>query len=108
MPKELTASAFKAAVIDADHPVLVGFYADGCGPCQMQAPMLEKIAERFHGTATIFKVDAGRNPELTALFEVHSVPTMILFAGGKIARRFTGLTEGRVLITAMLASLDDC
>ena len=108
MPKELNASAFKAAVIDADHPVLVGFYAGGCGPCQMQAPMLEKIAERFRGTATVFKVDAGRCPELTALFAVHSVPTMILFAGGTIARRFVGVTEGRDLIAAMLASLDDC
>jgi len=108
MPKELTASAFKASVIDADHPVLVGFYAGGCGPCQMQAPMLENIATRFRGTATVFKVDAGRCPELTALFEVRSVPTMILFAGGKIVRRFAGVTEGRDLITAMLASLDDC
>lgn len=108
MPRELSASAFKAAVIDADHPVLVVFYADGCGPCHMQAPLLETIAARFRGTATVFKVDAGRSPELTALFEVRSVPTMILFAGGTIARRFTGLTEGRDLITAMLASLDDC
>ncbi|MBA4766819.1 MAG: conjugal transfer protein TraF [Porphyrobacter sp.] len=95
-------------VIDADHPVLVGFYAGGCGPCQMQAPMLETIAARFRGTAMVFKVDAGRCPGLTALFEVRSVPTMILFAGGTIARRFTGVTEGRDLITAMLASLDDC
>ncbi|MBA4044454.1 MAG: hypothetical protein C0511_10470 [Hyphomicrobium sp.] len=39
MPRELSASAFKAAVIDADHPVLVGFYAGGCGPCRMQAPL---------------------------------------------------------------------
>lgn len=108
MPVELSPSAFKAAVIDADHPVLVSFYAGGCGPCQMQAPMLDALASRFRGTATIFKVDAGRNPELAALFAVRSVPTMILFAGGKIARRFTGLTEGRDLITAMLASLDDC
>ena len=108
MPKELSASDFKAAVIDADHPVLVSFYADGCGTCQMQAPMLETLASRFRGTATMFKVDAERNPELAALFEVRSVPTMILFAGGTIARRFTGLTEGRDLITAMLASLDDC
>lgn len=108
MPVELSASSFKSEVIKADHPVLVSFYADGCGPCQMQAPMLDTLASRFRGTAAIFKVDAGRNPELAALFEVHSVPTMILFAGGKIARRFKGLTEGRDLITAMLASLDDC
>lgn len=108
MPKELSASDFKAAVIDADHPVLVSFYADGCGPCQMQAPMLETIAARFRGIATVFKVDAGRSPELAALFEVRSMPTMILFAGGTIARRFTGVTQGRDLITAILASLDDC
>ncbi|MBA4044455.1 MAG: hypothetical protein C0511_10465 [Hyphomicrobium sp.] len=69
---------------------------------------METIAAHFRGTATIFKVDAGRSPELAALFEVRSVPTMILFAGGTIARRFAVMTEGRDLITAMLASLDDC
>jgi thioredoxin 1 len=108
MPKELTASTFKAAVIDADHPVLVGFYADGCGPCLMQAPLLEKIADRFRGTATVFKVNVDQNPELIALFQVRSVPTMILFTGGTIARRFTGVIQGRDLITAMLGGLDNC
>jgi thioredoxin 1 len=108
MPSELSASAFQAAVINADHPVLVGFYAEGCGTCQLHAPLLEIIAARFRGTATVFKVDTGRSPELAALFAVRSVPTMILFAGGTIARRFSGVTEGRDLITAMLASLDDC
>jgi thioredoxin 1 len=108
MPRELTASAFKASVLDAGTPVLVSFYAERCWPCQMHAPMLETLASRFRGTAAIFKVDADRNRELVALCEVRSVPTMILFAGGKIARRYTGITEGRELITAMLASLDDC
>lgn len=108
MPQELSASAFKAAVIDAGHPVLVSFYADGCGLCQMQAPMLKALEARFRGTATIVKVNAEHNPELVGLFGVRSVPTMILFAGGKIARRLEGLTNGHDLIMAMLASLDDC
>ncbi|GEO02316.1 thioredoxin [Novosphingobium sediminis] len=108
MSRELTASTFKAAVIDAGHPVLVSFYADGCGPCRMQAPMLETLEARFRGTATIFKVNAEHSPELASLFGVRSVPTMLLFAGGKIAGRFAGLTNSHDLITAMLASLDDC
>lgn len=108
MPRELSASTFKAAVIDAGHPVLVSFYADGCGPCQMQVPMLEALEARFRGTAAIFKVNAEHSPELVNLFGVRSLPTMILFADGRIARRFAGLTNGHDLIMAMLASLDDC
>jgi thioredoxin 1 len=106
MPAELAPATFRAAVLDAARPVLVCFHADGCGPCQMQAPMLDALASRFRGTATVYKVDAGRHPELGALFDVRSVPTMLLFAGGKIRRRFIGLTEGRELMTAMLAGLD--
>lgn len=107
MPRELITTTFKAAVIDAGYPVLVSFYADGCGPCQMQAPMLEALEARFRGTAAIFKVNAEQSPELVNLLDVRSVPTMLLFAGGKIRRRFIGLTGGRELMTAMLASLDD-
>ena len=108
MPRELSTATFKAAVIDAGHPVLVSFYADGCGPCQMQAPMLEALEARFRGTAAIVKVNAEHSPELVNLFGVRSLPTMILFAGGRIARRFAGLTNGHDLVMAMLASLDDC
>jgi thioredoxin len=108
VPQELSASTFKAAVIEAGNPVLVSFYADGCGPCQMQAPMLEALEARFRGTAAIFKVNAEHSPELVNLFGVRSLPTMILFVGGRIARRFAGLTNGHDLIMAMLACLDDC
>jgi thioredoxin 1 len=108
MPRELSAATYKAAVINAGQPVLVSFYADGCGPCQMQAPMLEALEARFRGTAAIFKVNAEQSPELVSLFGVVSVPTMILFAGGRIARRFEGQENGHELIMAMLASLDDC
>lgn len=108
MPNELSTSAFNALVIDADRPVLVDFYADGCGRCGLQAPVLEKIVSRFGGIAKIFRVNIGQNPELIELFEVRSVPIMILFASGNIVRRFTHPTQGRDLITAILASLDEC
>lgn len=108
MPRELSTASFKAAVIDARHPVLVSFYADGCGPCEMQAPMLEALEARFRGTAAILTVNAEHSPELVNLFGVRSLPTMILFAGGRIARRFAGLTNGHDLIMAMLASIVDC
>lgn len=107
MPRELTASTFKASVIEAGHPVLVSFYAEGCAPCRTQAPVLEMLETRFRGTATIFSVNAEHCPELVSLFGVRSVPTVLLFAGGKIARRFAGLTNGHDLIMAVLASLHD-
>jgi len=49
MPRELSAAIFKVAVIDARHPVLVSFYADGCGPCQMQAPIGPLLANPVVG-----------------------------------------------------------
>lgn len=103
---ELDAATFRSAVILADRPVLVAFHAGGCSPCQMQKPVLETLDHRFRGTADIFLVDAGQSPELASLFGVRSVPTAILFTGGKIARRFTGLTNGHDLIMAILACLE--
>lgn len=107
MIAECDAASFKAEVIEARVPVLVDFYADWCGPCQAQEPMLERLSETLLAEARLVKVNVDRSPELARLFEVRSIPTMILFANGKIARRFTGLTSGPVLAAAIGAALAD-
>lgn len=107
MIAELDAAAFRAEVIAAPTPVLVDFYADWCGPCQAQNPMLERLAETVGNRARLVKVNVDRSPELADLFQVRSIPTMILFADGKIANRFTGITPGQALAKAIVAVLKD-
>jgi thioredoxin 1 len=107
MIAELDAASFRVDVIAAPTPVLVDFYAEWCGPCQAQNPMLERLAETVGNRARLVKVIVDRSPELADLFQVRSIPTMILFADGKIANRFTGIAPGQSLAKAIVAVLKD-
>jgi len=64
--------------------VLVDFYADWCGPCQALAPTLEKLAKEFDGKATIAKVNVDKNRELSAQYNVRSIPALFYFKNGKL------------------------
>lgn len=98
---EIGMADFKSEVIDSTVPVLVDFYADWCGPCRAQGPMLERLASRLTDEAKIVKVNVDRNPELAGLFEVRSIPTLIAFNDGKISVRFVGLTSESALASAL-------
>lgn len=105
MVETVTTTGFKSLVIDAETPVLVDFYADWCGPCQVQAPVLDRLATTLGDTARVAKVDIDQSPELADLFGIRSIPTLILFSRGKIAHRFTGLTSERDLVNMVAGHL---
>ncbi len=71
-------------------PVLVDFWAEWCGPCRMVAPELEKLAKGKSGRLVVAKVDTDRVRELGARFGISSIPTLILFRGGREAQRVSG------------------
>lgn len=87
-----TKENFKAEVMQADVPVLVDFFATWCGPCQMLAPILDRIAADLEGTgkAKIVKVDVDEEPELAAHFGIKSIPTMKVFEGGEVTKTVVG------------------
>ncbi len=58
-------------------PAIIDFYADWCGPCHMLAPILEQVAETYQGLVDVYKIDTDANPELSALFEVRGIPTLV-------------------------------
>jgi thioredoxin 1 len=80
---ELTEANFEQEVLKAEGPVLVDFYAPWCGPCKMLAPLLEQLAGELAGKLKFAKLNVDDAPELSADHEIISVPTLILFRGGK-------------------------
>src|SRR3954452_8959925 len=86
---EVTDSNFQAEVVEADGPVLVDFWAPWCGPCRVVAPVLEEIAGE-RADLKIVKLNVDDNPETAAQFEVLSIPTLILFRHGQVAKKVIG------------------
>jgi thioredoxin 2 len=71
-------------------PVLVDFWAPWCGPCRMMAPEVEKVAGTLAGSAVVAKVDTEAIPELGERFLIRSIPTLMVFRGGRAVSRESG------------------
>ena len=89
-PLHVSDETFQQVIRDTEIPVLVDFYADWCGPCKIMAPLLDDLARERIGQVLVLKLDTDRNPVTQQAFGVRSIPTMILFRGGKEAARQTG------------------
>jgi thioredoxin 1 len=84
---------------------LVDFWAPRCGPCQMQGPIVDKIAEEYDGKASIGKLNVDDNADTAAKFGVMSIPTLILFKDGEKIEQFTGVQSEDKLKAALDAQL---
>jgi thioredoxin 1 len=86
---EVTDINFAAEVLEAPLPVLVDFWAPWCGPCRIVAPHLEELnAERED--LTVVKLNVDENPETAAKYGIMSIPTLILFKNGAVAKQVVG------------------
>jgi len=87
---EVTDSNFQAEVIESDVPVLVDFWAPWCGPCRVVGPVVEQIADERGDALKVVKLNTDENPQTAASFEILSIPTLILFKGGQVAKKVIG------------------
>ena len=94
---EVTDTNFQAEVIESGQPVLVDFWAPWCGPCRMVAPVLEEIAGERADALKVVKLNVDDNQQTAAQFEVLSIPTLILFKNGAIAKKVIGAYPKRKL-----------
>ena len=81
---------FEELVRDSPHPVVVDFWAPWCGPCRTVAPELEKLAASRRGELVVAKVDTEELPALAARYGIRSIPTFVLFRGGREVKRTMG------------------
>ena len=86
---DVTDATFQAEVLEAEQTVLVDFWAPWCGPCRVVAPVLEEIASERQDL-TIVKLNVDENQQTAATYEVLSIPTMILFKNGQVAKKIIG------------------
>ena len=87
--KHVTDTDFQAEVLESDQPVLVDFWAPWCGPCRVVAPVLEEMAGE-RSDLKIVKLNTDENQRTAAQFEVLSIPTLILFRHGAVAKKVIG------------------
>ncbi|MBC7835996.1 MAG: thioredoxin [Phycisphaerales bacterium] len=104
---EFTDGNFQTEVLDSSEPVLVDFWAEWCRPCKMLAPTIHELAADFAGKVKVGKVDTDSNRNVSVQFGIHAIPTVILFKGGQVVRKFVGLQQKNDFATALTDVLKD-
>ncbi len=99
---KVTESSFDDQVLKSDVPVLVDFYAEWCGPCHVQAPILDELAQEIE-TAKIVKIDVDESQQLARRYEISSIPTLLVFKHGQVVARHQGVASKEQL-KALLAA----
>jgi len=98
---EITDENFSSEVLESDVPVLVDFWATWCGPCLMLAPVMEELADDYAGRVVVGKVNIDEARSLAEQYNIASIPTVLIFKGGQVAKQFMGVAPKEQFATAL-------
>jgi thioredoxin len=91
-------NSFEELLSGSDVPVLVDFYATWCGPCQMMVPILEKVNTQLKGRLQVVKIDTDKYPQLASQYQIHALPTLVLFRNAQPVERIEGVLPAEQII----------
>lgn len=98
---EFSSTTFQDDVLSSAEPVLVDFWAPWCSPCRMLAPTIDALATEFTGKVRVGKLDTDKNQDIAQEYGISSIPTVLIFKGGKIVGKFVGVTPKDKLATSL-------
>ncbi len=101
----LNASNFEEEVIISKEPVLVDFFAPGCGPCKMIAPFIAQLADKYEGRMKVCKANVDEVPDIASSYGVSSIPTLIIFKDGEVVAQRIGGASLAVLDAFIMDNL---
>ena len=104
-PTVLTDDNFSAEVLNSGLPVLVDFWATWCGPCRMITPIVQELSGEYEGRAKVGKLDVDEAQRTAAEFGIRSIPTLLIFKGGKVADQIIGAVPKRQIAEKLEAVL---
>ncbi|MBD2210402.1 thioredoxin [Calothrix sp. FACHB-156] len=98
-------NSFEEMLSESDVPVLVDFYADWCGPCQMMVPILEQVNAQLKDRLRIVKIDTEKYAELATKYQIYALPTLMLFKQGQPVDKIEGVMQAPQLVQRLQTKL---
>lgn len=95
--QEISSDQFDGLLSSSDTPLVLDIWAPWCGPCSFMAPVLEDLSEEYAGFVRFAKSNVDDNPQLARRFNVMSIPTLLVFDGGKVVGSIVGAAPAETI-----------